>query len=67
MALLLENRKCAGHCTSEEIASSIDQYPEEFYLRSELNQARILPEMAHKVDMAIARGNQTHLKKVFAG
>jgi len=66
LALLHENEKCEGHCTRDEVASTIDQYPEESYLRSELNQARVLPEMAHKVDMAIARGNQANLKKVFA-
>jgi len=66
LALLHENEKCEGHCTRAEISSTIDQYPEESYLRYELNQARVLPEMAHKVDMAIARGNQENLKKVFA-
>jgi len=66
LALLHENEKCEGHCTRDEIASTLDHYPEESYLRYELNQARVLPEMAHKVDMAIARGNQANLKKVFA-
>ena len=66
LALLHENEKCEGHCTRDEIASTIDKFPEESYLRSELNQARVLPEMAHSVDMAIGRGNQTNLKKVFA-
>lgn len=66
LALLHENEKCEGHCTRDEIASFIDNHPEEAYLRSELNQARVLPEMAHKVQMAIARGNPANLKKVFA-
>ena len=66
LALLHENDRCQGHCTREEIAASIEHRPEEAYLRSELNQARVLPEMAHKVDMAIGRGSLGNIRRVFA-
>jgi uncharacterized protein YbcC (UPF0753/DUF2309 family) len=66
LALLRENGRCIGHCTREGIATSIAQRPQEAYLRYEMNQARVLPEMAHTVDLAIARGRQAHIAKVFA-
>jgi len=66
LALLHENRKCRTHCTRKEIASYIEKRPEETYLRVELNQARVLPEMAHAIDMAIARGKEVQIRKVFA-
>jgi len=66
LALLHENDKCKGHCTRAEIAASIEHRPEEAYLRSELHGARVLPAMAFKVDMAISRGNQANIRKVFA-
>ena len=66
MALLHESDTCQGHCTREAIATAIEQRPEEAYLRAELNQAKVLPQMAHKVDMAIARGKPDNTRKVFA-
>jgi uncharacterized protein YbcC (UPF0753/DUF2309 family) len=66
LALLHENGKCETHCTRDEIASYIDQRPEEAYLRAELNQARVLPAMAHAVDMAIARGKKAQIGSVFS-
>ncbi len=65
LALLLENRKCRKHCTREEIAAFIAERPQEAYLRSELNRARVMPEMAHAVDVAIARGKRAPLDKMF--
>jgi len=66
LALLHENGKCETHCTRDEIASYIDQRPEEAYLRAELHQARVLPAMAHAVDMAIARGREAQIRSVFS-
>ena len=66
LALLHENDTCKAHCTRQQIEAIINERPEEAYLRSELNQSRVLPAMAHKVDMSIARGNQENIKKVFA-
>lgn len=66
LALLQENSRFKAHCTRDEIAAMIEQRPREAYLRAELNQARVLPRMAHAVDMAVARNNQSHIDRVFA-
>tara|TARA_Y100001935_G_scaffold244940_1_gene237945 strand:+ start:1279 stop:4410 length:3132 start_codon:yes stop_codon:yes gene_type:complete len=66
LALLYENSKCKGHCSRKKIADSIEKDPEEAYLRIELQQSKIIPEMAHEVDQAIARGNQKQIRSVFS-
>jgi len=66
LALLQENGECKAHCTRDKIAASIEQRPQEAYLRAELNRGRVLPEMAYAVEMAIARGKRTHTETLFA-
>jgi len=65
LALLIEDGKCKAHCTRQDMDAFIGKRPQEAYLRSELHRAQVLPEMAHAVDMAIARGNPRHIERVF--
>ena len=65
LALLRSNKHCDDCRTKEGIAQLISERPKEAYLRAELHQAKVLPQMAHKVEMAVARKNKSHTNKVF--
>ncbi len=66
LALLTQGRRHQSVRSRAEVAAAIEQRPRESYLRSELNRARVLPEMAYAVEMAVARGDQRQIEAVFA-
>jgi len=65
LALLTRGRRHQTVHTRDTVAAAIEKRPRESYLRAELHRARVLPEMAYAVEMAIARGDQAHSEQVF--
>ncbi|MGD8588768.1 MAG: DUF2309 domain-containing protein [Chromatiales bacterium] len=51
--------------TSSELLRLIEQRPQETYLRLVLHGGQILPAMAHRVDLALARGKSRMIEQTF--
>ena len=52
--------------TVGEIEGMIENDPEDAFLRCEFHQRKVLPKMAHRLDIAISRGDEEFTRKTFA-
>jgi uncharacterized protein YbcC (UPF0753/DUF2309 family) len=65
LALLSERGRKHVAYTSAEISDLIQSRTQEAYLRYELYGGTVLPVMAHKIDMALMRGDDSKIKQVY--
>lgn len=65
LALLRERGRRDLAYTGEGLAKTIETRTVETYLRHELHSGSILPAMAHRVDRALARGDEQRINAVF--
>jgi len=66
LALLQERGRHQAAYTNSEIDSIIGAKTKEMYLRREFHGRHVLPVMAHKVDVALASGDQGVIEQTFA-
>ena len=65
LALLQERAKHNMACTQSAIDAIIEDKTKETYLRHELNSGKILPAMAHNVDVALSSSTTSNIEQVF--
>lgn len=66
LALLQESGRHNALSTREAIQQAIMEKPREIYLRHELHSGKVLPALAHEVEMAIETRSQSRINKVFS-
>ena len=65
LALLQEQGKRGCAYTYSQINTAIESRTEHTYLSHELHSGQVLPNMAHKVEMALSMGTDSSISRVF--